>query len=105
VDRQYHVYILASKRNGTLYIGVTGNLKKRIWQHKEKLADGFTKKYRVHSLVYYEVFKDVREAIRREKTLKKWRRAWKVALIESINRGWEDLAGKNNETGFPLSRE
>jgi putative endonuclease len=104
MDRQYYVYILASKRNGTLYIGITGNLAKRIWKHKRSLADGFTKKYPVQSLVYYEIFRDVREAIRREKTPKKWRRAWKVALIESANRAWQDLAGETNGTGSPLSR-
>jgi putative endonuclease len=74
-----------------------GNLTKRVFHHKGGVADGFTKKHRVHSLVYFEVFGDIREAIKREKTLKRWRRAWKLALIESVNRAWEDLAeqGKN----------
>ena len=87
----YFVYILASRRNGTLYIGVTSDLKKRVWEHKNKLVDGFTGKYDVMMLVYYERFRDVRSAIRREKRMKKWRRAWKLRLIESSNPEWKDL--------------
>jgi putative endonuclease len=81
----YYVYLLASKRNGTLYIGVTNNLERRIGQHKLGEFEGFTKKYGVHLLVYYEWFSDIHEAIRREKQLKKWNRAWKLELIEKKN--------------------
>jgi putative endonuclease len=85
------VYILAHKKNGTLYIGVTSDLKRRIVQHKEALIPGFTQKYHVHMLVYFEVHSDIRDAIRREKQLKKWNRAWKVRLIEQMNPMWNDL--------------
>ncbi|MHC4570340.1 MAG: GIY-YIG nuclease family protein [Planctomycetota bacterium] len=88
---QYFVYMLASKRNGTLYIGVTNNLLKRVHQHKEGVAEGFTQKYNVHNLVYYEVFNRIQDAITREKRMKKWERAWKVELIEKSNPNWEDL--------------
>ena len=91
MDRQPAVYILASKRNGTLYIGVTSNLPKRIWEHREDIVEGFTKKYAVHKLVYYELFEDMQNAITREKRLKKWRRAWKIRLIEEKNPYWDDL--------------
>lgn len=90
MDR-YYVYILASKRNGTLYVGVTNNLIKRIYEHKHDLADGFTKKYQIHNLVHYEEILDVEEAIRREKLLKKWKRMWKLNLIEKSNPKWIDL--------------
>ena len=90
--KTYFVYILASKRNGTLYIGVTGNLERRMYEHKCGLDNGFTKKYGVHSLVYYEETNDVREAILREKQMKKWNRAWKIQLIESVNPAWIDRA-------------
>jgi len=89
--KAYFVYILASKRNGTLYIGVTSDLIKRVWQHKKNVAEGFTRRYRVHNLVYYERFTDVYEAITREKRLKKWKRLWKLELIEKQNPEWEDL--------------
>ncbi len=92
--RQYYVYILTSKRNGTLYIGVTNDLVKRVWQHKNKVADGFTKKYGVDRLVYYEVTEDIESAITREKQLKKWNRAWKIRLIEEKNPEWKDLYGE-----------
>ena len=85
------VYILASKRNGTLYIGVTSDLAKRVYQHKNQIIGGFTKKYNVHMLVYYEVFDDIYSAIEREKRLKKWKRQWKIELIEKKNRKWKDL--------------
>ena len=85
------VYILASERNGTLYIGVTSNLVQRIWQHKSDLVEGFTEKYGVHSLVYFELLDDMFQAITREKQLKKWNRAWKLALIEKQNPTWQDL--------------
>ncbi len=87
----YYVYILASKRNGTLYIGVTSDLLKRVCKHKQNTIDGFTQKYNVHKLVHYEQTPDVRSAIRREKQLKNWKRAWKIELIEKSNPTWEDL--------------
>jgi len=90
-DKIYYVYILASKRNGTLYIGVTSDLKKRGYEHKNNLVEGFTKKYRVHMLVYYEMTNDVKSAIRREKQLKNWKRKWKIELIEKSNPEWRDL--------------
>ena len=89
--KKYYVYILASRRNGTLYIGVTNNLKKRTWEHKEDLVEGFTKKYQVHLLVYFEIYDDIKDAIRREKQLKKWKRGWKIKLIEKHNPTWRDL--------------
>jgi putative endonuclease len=86
-----YVYILASERNGTVYIGVTSDLVKRIYEHKNNLTDGFTKEYSVHKLVHYEIFDDIYEAIRREKALKKWLRNWKLELIEKGNPEWRDL--------------
>jgi len=86
------VYVLASKRNGTLYIGITNNLARRVWEHKRGLVRGFTKKYDVDRLVYSESFARPREAIEREKRLKKWNRAWKIQLIESVNPGCKDLS-------------
>lgn len=85
------MYILASQRNGTLYIGVTSNLIKRVWEHKNDLAEGFTKKYGVHTLVWYEVHEDMVSAIDREKALKEWKREWKLELIEAMNPEWRDL--------------
>jgi putative endonuclease len=90
-EYRYFVYILASKRNGTLYVGVTGNLASRMGQHRDEVAEGFTKKYGVHMLVWFEEFSDVYDAILREKRIKKWRRAWKLELIEKMNPGWKDL--------------
>lgn len=87
----FYVYILASKQNGTLYIGVTSDLIKRVWEHKKKLMDGFTTRYDVSKLVYFEQTNDVDSAIRREKKLKAWKREWKLELIEKDNPGWEDL--------------
>ena len=89
--KQYYVYILASKRNGTLYIGVTSDLIKRVYEHKNKLIPGFTSRYDVNILVYFETFGDIEIAIRREKQLKKWNRKWKLALIEKENPKWDDL--------------
>ncbi len=89
--KQYFVYILASKRNGTLYTGVTSNLLKRVYEHKNNLIEGFTKKYNVHTLVYYEAYNDIYDAIAREKNIKKWKRLWKIELIEKSNPKWEDL--------------
>jgi putative endonuclease len=88
---QYYVYILASKKNGTLYIGVTNNLLKRVYEHKEDFVECFTKKYNVHDLVYYEVHSDIEEAIRREKQIKKWQRRWEIRIIEEKNAEWRDL--------------
>jgi putative endonuclease len=87
----YYVYILASQRNGTLYVGVTSDLAGRTWEHKNDLVEGFTKKYGVHILVWYELHDDIHAAIAREKRLKKWNRAWKLKLIEKENSGWNDL--------------
>jgi putative endonuclease len=90
-QKVYHVYILASRRNGTLYVGVTSNLSKRVWQHREGLIEGFTKQYGVKLLVHYEAYSDVRAAIQREKNIKRWFRRWKLALIEKHNPEWRDL--------------
>ena len=89
--KQYYVYILASKRNGTLYTGVTSDLIKRIYEHKQSLIDGFTKEYYIHILVYYEQHNEIEEAIAREKQIKKWNRKWKIRLIEEKNPEWKDL--------------
>jgi putative endonuclease len=89
--KQPAVYILASERNGTLYIGVTSNLPQRIWQHREGLVEGFTKRYSVKMLVWYEMHESMESAIMREKALKKWRREWKLELIEQSNAQWRDL--------------
>ena len=91
MERQPCVYMLASKRNGTLYVGVTSNLCKRIWQHKNDLVEGFTRKYKVHVLVWYELHTSMESAISREKVIKKWRRQWKLDVIESENPDWKDL--------------
>ncbi len=89
--KQPAVYILASARNGTLYLGVTSNLVQRVWQHKHNLVRGFTKKHRVHSLVYYELHDSMEAAILRERRMKRWNRAWKLKLIEKVNPRWKDL--------------
>jgi putative endonuclease len=87
----YFVYILASRKHGTLYIGVTNDLARRIWEHREGSGSRFTKRYRVHKLVYTEEFDDIRLAIQREKTMKEWPRIWKVRQIERTNPDWDDL--------------
>lgn len=92
--RHYFVYILTSKPNGTLYIGVTNNLPKRTTQHKYNFVDGFTKKYHVHRLVYFEMYTDIKAAIQREKQLKWWKRDWKIQLITKNNPTWQDLYEK-----------
>ena len=89
--KSYWVYNLASKRNGTLYVGVTSNLSCRIYEHKQKLIDSFTKRYNITTLVYVEEFQTVGDAIYREKCIKKWNRAWKLQLIEEYNPDWSDL--------------
>ena len=91
VNKQSYLYILASKPHGTIYIGVTNDLVRRVYEHKNDLVSGFTKTYSVHDLVYYEVHSDMREAILREKRLKKWSRKWKIELIEETNPKWKDL--------------
>jgi putative endonuclease len=90
-DHVYFVYVLASGRNGTLYVGVTSDLVKRIQEHREGLVPGFTRKYGVKALVYWEVHHDINEAIRREKRIKRWHRKWKLELIETANPQWRDL--------------
>lgn len=91
VMKHCSVYILASRRNGTLYVGVTSDLVKRVWEHKNNIAEGFTKKYGVHCLVYFETYDNPNSAIAREKQLKKWERSWKIELIEDRNPKWRDL--------------
>ena len=89
--KNFYVYILCNKRNGTLYTGVTSRIIKRIYEHKNKLVDGFTKKYNLHRLVWYEIHETAESAITREKRIKKWERKWKLELIEKENPGWNDL--------------
>ena len=97
MDKRYYVYILASKRNGTLYTGMTSDIRQRMQQHKGKVFEGFTSKYGVDKLVWYEVYDNPRDAIIREKQIKKWRRAWKLNIIEELNPDWKDLS---EEEGF-----
>ena len=87
----YYVYILASGRHGTIYVGVTNDLIRRVYEHRTDAVPGFTRKHRVHRLVYYEVHDDIEEAILKEKRLKRWARAWKIELIEKANENWDDL--------------
>ncbi len=91
MEKQPAVYILASKRNGTLYIGVTSDLTKRVWEHKSGMVEGFTKRYSIHRLVWYELHENMESAITKEKRIKEWKRAWKLELIESVNPDWQDL--------------
>lgn len=90
-DHDYFIYIMASKKNGTLYIGVTNDLVRRVFEHKEDVIEGFTKKYKVHRLVYYEHTNDIQSAIEREKMIKRWKRQWKINLIRQKNPDWDDL--------------
>ena len=90
-EKQYFVYMLASSKHGTLYIGVTRDLLRRVWEHKEGVIEGFTQKYRVHKLVWFEEHQEINEAILREKRLKEWRRDWKINLIEASKPEWVDL--------------
>ena len=90
-NKYYYIYILTNENNTTLYVGVTNDLPKRIYEHKNKFADDFSKKYNLNKLVYYELFNDVYSAIKREKQLKNWYRQWKINLIEQNNKKWEDL--------------
>jgi putative endonuclease len=91
MNKQYYIYILASKRNGTLYIGVTSDLRRRMYEHKNKIIPGFTQKYNISNLVHIEAYDNPNDAILREKRLKTWKRAWKIDLIEKENPGWRDL--------------
>jgi putative endonuclease len=91
MEKTSFVYILASEVYGTLYVGVTANLVRRVWEHREGLVEGFTKEYGVKRLVWYEQHTDIQSAIRREKQIKKWNRAWKIAMIQKSNPGWLDL--------------
>ncbi|WP_109097194.1 GIY-YIG nuclease family protein [Aquimarina sp. AU58] len=88
---QYAVYILTNKKNGTLYIGMTNNLERRVFEHRSKYVDGFTKKYDLNKLIYFEIYQYVNDAIEREKRLKAWKRQWKINLIEEYNKDWNDL--------------
>jgi putative endonuclease len=109
IMKEYYVYIMASQRNGTLYTGITSDLVKRVWQHKTDVIKGFTSKYKVKRLVYYEIHGDVTEAIKREKNIKAWKRQWKIQLIEGKNLFWEDLynviggVSDHNKPGSQLS--
>ncbi len=89
--KKYYVYILASERNGVLYVGMTNNLTRRVWEHKQEFVESFTKTHNIHRLVWYEAADTALAAITREKQIKKWNRAWKVRLIESMNPNWDDL--------------
>jgi putative endonuclease len=91
-ERQYYVYILTNKSNKVLYVGVTNNLERRIFEHKNKLVEGFTKKYNLNKLVYYEATNEIDRALEREKQLKNWHRDWKINLINSSNPAWKDLS-------------
>jgi len=92
MNNYFFVYILTNKRNGTLYIGVTNEIKRRIYEHKNKIVDGFTSKYGLKSLVYYELHENIESAIKKEKQLKKWKRLWKLRIIEEKNPNWKDLS-------------
>jgi putative endonuclease len=94
MTRQPCVYILASSRNGTLYVGVTSDLVKRIWEHKNDLVPGFTQRYEIHTLVWFEQHETMESAITREKAIKEWKRQWKLELIEQLNPEWRDLYGE-----------
>lgn len=94
--KQYYIYILTNRKNGTLYIGVTSNLFKRVQEHKDKIRKSFTQKYNVNRLVYYEIYFDIQTALEREKNLKKWKRSWKIKIIEKMNPLWRDI-----NTRFP----
>jgi len=91
MSKKGYLYILANRRNGTLYVGVTSDLVKRIEEHRQKLVEGFTRKYEITHLVYFETFEEIREAIIRERQIKEWKRKWKTELIQSINPYWRDL--------------
>ncbi len=90
-EKQFYVYILTNKAYGVFYVGVTSNLIKRVYEHKNELADGFSKQYKLKMLVYYEIFEDAENAIKREKRLKRWSREWKIEAINNFNPEWKDL--------------
>lgn len=92
MSKQFYVYILSNNSSNTLYIGISSNLQKRLWQHKNKLVEGFSKKYNLNKLVYYEIYEEVQQAITREKQLKKWKRCWKDDLVSKSNPTWVDLS-------------
>lgn len=92
MSRNYYVYIITNKTQGVLYIGYTSNLSKRIWEHKNNLADGFSYRYKLHKLVYYEVCEESLSALERERQLKNWHREWKINLVEKMNPNWDDLS-------------
>ena len=92
INHQYYVYIITNKKEGVLYIGVTNNLERRIFEHKNKLVKGFSSRYNLDKLIYFEKFQYIKEAIRREKNMKKWKREWKINLIVEENPNWEDLS-------------
>jgi len=94
MERHYFVYILTNKAYGTLYVGITNDLVRRAWEHRNDFVEGFTRAHQLHRLVWYEVHEDVEQAIRREKLIKKWHRDWKVNLIQALNPGWDDLYGE-----------
>jgi putative endonuclease len=100
MERQPCVYILANKRNGTLYVGLTSNLIKRVWEHKQKIVAGFTQKYSVDTLVWYELHETMVSAISREKAIKNWKRSWKIKTIEMVNPEWSDLYHELTKSGF-----
>jgi putative endonuclease len=104
-EKDYYLYILASKPYGTLYVGVTNDLIRRVYEHKNDLIEGFTKRYKVHTLVYYEQGGDITSAIEREKQLKFWHRKWKIRLIEEMNPKWKDLYEELIEPGFQPTLE
>ena len=89
--KKYYVYIMASKKDGILYVGVTNELLRRVYEHKNNIIQGFTAKYKVHNIVYFEEYNDILDAITREKRIKKWKRVWKIELIEKNNPDWKDL--------------
>jgi len=92
MSKEYYVYIVASGKNGTIYVGVTNNIQRRLWEHKNNIVNSFTSEYKVKILVYYEIYEDINTAISREKQLKKWNRKWKTDLIEKNNYEWNDLS-------------
>jgi len=92
MNKQYYVYILASRKRGTLYVGMTGNLADRVSGHKQEVVSGFTREYHIHHLVYYEAYDDPESAIRREKNIKAWKRNWKIEIVEKSNASWKDLS-------------
>lgn len=90
-EKKFYVYIMTKGRNSTFYVGITSNLQKRVWEHKNEVIKGFTQKYQIKHLVYYETYDDPENAIKREKRLKKWNRTWKMRVIEEMNPEWKDL--------------